>query len=128
MAGERIELETVLAGLHDIRLPSDAAGGLLSDLAVAAALGLGAAILVAALFGLVARGAARPMAPMPLADALADLRRLPDPDRTIALLHLAKARAPGLMLADRATLYAPSGLPDAAAVEEALLRHAGRDA
>lgn len=127
MADPLISHETMLASLHDIRLPTEAAGGLLAEIAVAIALGL----LCAAALGFVMPAFAqrrRPEVEPSLDERVADLRHLPDEARAMALLHLMRDAAPETLPKDCTTLYAVDGFPTAAELETALLGGRAADA
>ncbi|MDW4498647.1 hypothetical protein R5H30_11690 [Sulfitobacter sp. D35] len=116
-----IDRETMLASLHDIRLPPTASGGLLADLLVAVALGLLAAFAVA----LVLPWLSRPRTPTgatSLAERAAELRDLPETDRALALLHLGREAGLDLTEARRDRLYAPGVFPEARALQARLLQ------
>lgn len=115
--------EAMLAGLHDIRLPAEAPGGLLAEIAVVLALGIVLAVAVAWVLGRLAQPHPQPAAD--LTAQVAALRALPEEARALALLRLLP---PGEAAALRARLYLPGGHPDAAALEAALLRAGARDA
>ena len=108
MADGALTREGVLAGLQDIRLPAEAAGGALAEALAAFGLGLLLASGIAMLTGLVT--ARRRTAPRPRASA---------PPRSeealqLALLAELKTTHPDCYarLADR--LYRPGGMPSVA--------------
>ncbi len=117
--------EAMLAGLHDIRLPAEAPGGLLAEIAVVLALGIALAVAVAWVLGRLAQPHPQPAAAADLPARIAGLRTLPEEARAMGLLRLLP---PGEAAALRARLYQPGGHPDAAALEAALLRAGARDA
>ncbi|WP_417605781.1 hypothetical protein [Primorskyibacter flagellatus] len=121
---ERALSETALqAGLRDIRLPADAAGGMGAELAAA----IGLAAVAALVIGLIARQflGRKPRPARPSLDRkLAELDALPDPERRIALLHLLKLYDPSQFAALRDSLYRPDAGPDTAALRAVLARHA----
>lgn len=119
-APEAISEATLQATLRDIRLPSEAAGGGLADVAAALALAALLALILSGAWRLAGR--ARSRAPKGLKAALADLPRDEGARRT-ALLHLLKAHAPERFAALRGGLYTPGGGPDAATLEAELRRH-----
>ena len=104
----------LLAGLQDIRLPAEAAGGALSEILAAAGLGLLLAALCALALSLVTRRGPKPAAgPSP---EVGDGGR----DRTSALLRELKARRPDRFAALAPRLYAPGGLPTVEELEREL--------
>ncbi|MEY8828468.1 hypothetical protein AB9K34_08615 [Sedimentitalea sp. XS_ASV28] len=116
MADRALTREAMLNGLHDIRLPAEAAGGLAAELLAT----IGLALAIALLIGIALRAMSRPRQARPepgAAERLAALRDLPPSERQIALLHLLKAERPDAFrhLSDR--LYAPGGLPDVETLE-----------
>jgi hypothetical protein len=112
MTDTALSSETMLAGLQDIRLPPDAAGGPLAELAVTAGLGLLAALAASALLrALTVRRT--PQRPQPLDARIAALRPLPDDRRRVALLHLLREAAPDRHGAIRDRLYQPGGMTTA---------------
>ena len=111
----------MLAGLRDIRLPAEAAGGWPADLAAAVALAGFAALLVGWAVLLVSSAQARTR-PRDLQYEISDLAALPDDDRRIALLHLLKDRAPDRFAALQEGLYRPEGGPDAARLQAEVAR------
>lgn len=114
--------EAMLASLGDIRLPVEAAGGMLADFAAAVGLAALAAMIVVALL----RGAGSKRAvnrdPTP-AERHAALRTLPDEERRVALLHLLKEIAPERHAALGDRLYRPGGVP-LEAIEAEVARYA----
>lgn len=106
----------MLAGLRDIRLPAEAAGGWPADLAAAVALAGGAALLVGWFVRLLSLRQTKAR-PRDLQDELSDLAALPDDDRRIALLHLLKTRAPDRFTTLQEGLYRPEGGPEVARLQ-----------
>lgn len=117
----------MLASLHDIRLPTEAAGGLLAEVAIAIALGLLSAVALGFVMPVFARRR-RPEVEPSLNERVAALRHLPDEARAVALLHLMRSAAPETLPEDRTTLYAVDGFPTAAELETALLGGRAADA
>lgn len=104
MTDRALSETAMLAGLRDIRLPVEAAGGSLAELAAAIALAAGAALIVLQLLRLFSqRRRAAPMWP----DRQAMLSGLADDARRMALLHLLKDRAPDRFAELKNRLYAP---------------------
>jgi len=115
MSDEAERAQTMLAGLRDIRLPAEAAGGALADMAAAVALGAFAALLIAGLTRLIGRRVRRGAAPE--ADPLDALAELAPDDRRVALLHLLRARDPERYARLRQNLYRREAALDLAALE-----------
>lgn len=105
--------EAMLAALHGLRLPAEAAGG-----AVAEALaGLGLGLVLAALACRLLRAGLAPRRPAP------DLPEGLDGEaRRLALLARLKAEAPARYAALAPDPYRPGGLPREAAIRAALER------
>lgn len=102
--------EAMLAGLQDIRLPAEAAGGIFAELAVAIGFAAVAALFAVAMFRLL--GSRRVVArPQTLSQRIAALDDLPDEDRRLALLHLLKSEAPDRYASFSAELYRPNRVP-----------------
>lgn len=120
MAERALTEDAMLAGLHDIRLPGEAPGGLAAELLAAAGLGILAALAVAALLLLVtrARAAMPERQPAPAeareidAGSEAALRR--------ALLRRLRRERPDRYAALARDLYRPGGLPAPDALEAML--------
>ncbi len=123
MADRALTKDAVLAGLQDIRLPTDAAGGLLAELLVASGLGL----LLALGIGLMLRSITRSLPTIGRAPSLSEqveaLSTLPETERQLALLHLLKANHPSAFAALADRLYRAGALPGCPTLEEELLRH-----
>ncbi len=116
MADRALTREAMLNGLHDIRLPAEAAGGLAAELLAT----IGLALAIALLIGIALRTVTRPRQARPepgAADRLAALQGLPTDERQIALLHLLKAERPDAFRHLSGRLYAPGGMPDADTLE-----------
>ncbi len=96
----------MLAGLRDIRLPAEAAGGLLADVTATVALACMAALACAALLRLFGQRQ-KTHRPAPLADHVAALKNLPEADRRVALLHMLKRHAPERFATLQNSLYRP---------------------
>ncbi|MFA3916354.1 hypothetical protein [Ruegeria hyattellae] len=98
----------MLASLRDIRLPPDAPGGMVAELAVAAGLaGLGA-VLVVGFLRLLSNRRAVAQEPGPT-DRMAALADKPEAERRVALLHLMRIHAPERYAAIRGDLYRREG-------------------
>ncbi|MBL3704429.1 hypothetical protein GI582_17155 [Sulfitobacter sp. BDSS02] len=123
MADRALSQEAMLAGLHDIRLPSQAAGSVLADLLAAVALGLFLAVVVALVLRFLLRS--RPSTkPISVKDRLTRIGTLPEDDQRLALLHLLKQDHPHVYARISARLYEPGGLPDLHGLEREV---SGRD-
>ena len=109
--------ETMLASLHDIRLPADASGGVFAELLVAIGLAALAALLCVALLRSVFARVPKARAST-LADEVARVQGLPVAARRIAQLHLLRDHAPERYQSLSAALYAPGALDDAALDQE----------
>ncbi|MBY6047200.1 hypothetical protein [Vannielia litorea] len=120
--GQALTEEAVQAGLVEIRLPADAPGGLIAELAAGAGMGLGLALCIALLLRPVLRGRERPPAPASFAQRLAAADALPEEQREIALLTLWREADPSGYGAQRSQIYARGGVP------EGLERRLGADA
>jgi hypothetical protein len=107
---------TLLAGLRDIRLPDEAAGGTVAELAAAVALGAVAALVVAGGVRLIGQRAGH-VPPAPEGDPLDTLSALSGDDRRVALLHLLRARDPDRYACLRQCLYRRDGALDLATLE-----------
>ena len=105
MAEGALSHEALLAGLRDIRLPTEAAGGALAEGIAAAGLGLLLAAGVAQ-FARLVTARRRPPAPVPSPPPAADPR--------LALLARLKATRPERFATLAPHLYRPGGLPSLA--------------
>ncbi|MEM8951038.1 MAG: hypothetical protein AAGC99_17090 [Pseudomonadota bacterium] len=104
MTDRALSEEAMLQALSDIRLPADAAGGALGDMAAAIAMAGIFALLIGGAIRLMSRKRTKERAPS-LADILEALQDKPEAERRLALLHLLKARAPDRFEALRTGLY-----------------------
>ncbi len=120
MAGRALSEDAMLAGLRDIRLPPEAAGGLVAEGLAALALGLLLALAIGSVLRLLSR--ARQLdAGVP--DPLARIAALPEEDQRLALMALLKTRAPERFAELSATLYRPGGLPGLEVLRAEVQRH-----
>ncbi len=105
----------MLASLRDIRLPAEAAGGPVADIAVAVGLAVMAALVVVALLRLLSTGrdaaAEHPHGGMTAGSDWSDARR------RVALLHLLRVRDPERYSAIAGDLYRRGGGPDLKVLE-----------
>jgi len=116
MSDDLERAQSLLAGLRDIRLPVEAAGGAVAELAAAVALGAVAALVVAGGARLIGQRAGHvPLAPE--GDPLSALSGLGWDDRRVALLHLLRARDPDRYACLRQCLYRRDGALDLATLE-----------
>ena len=111
----------MLAGLRDIRLPAEAAGGWIADIAAAVALAALAALVVGGVLRLLSRRRPK-VRPLSLARRLEAAVALPEEARRTALLHLMKEHAPERFAELRKGLYRPGEGPDPGAMEAELRR------
>ncbi len=116
MTERALSEEAMLAGLRDIHLPAEAAGGPLADIAAAVALAGVAALLLSGVLRLLSHRRVREPPP-DLRTELAELGSLPEEARRVALLHLLKSRAPDRFAALRGQLYRPESRLTVAALE-----------
>ena len=105
MADRALSEEAMIAGLRDIRLPSDAAGGLLAEMLAALALGLILAVGLGLVLRLVSQARPRGTPPQPV-DTLAE------DAQALALLRRLKEVAPERYRVLAAQIYQPGGMPD----------------
>ena len=111
------------ASLHDIRLPAEAAGGVLAELFAAGGLGgLLALCLLLVLRGLSRRGMRSRQASLP--EEVARLAHVPPERRRVGLLHLMRVHTPERLEALRPDLYRAESALDADRIEAELLRDA----
>lgn len=107
--------DEMLAGLRDIRLPDAASGGTWAELAAASGLGLLIACGLSLLIPLISRKA--DISPGP-EDALALIRKLPEAEQSVALLHLIRRYDPATAADLSARLYQREGAPDRQELEQ----------
>ena len=111
----------LLASLRDIRLPSDAAGGILAEIAVAVgAAGLSAITLVL-LLRLISRRQVR-VDPPTLQDHIDALAQGTDAERRVGLLHLLRRHAPERFAKLKPDLYRPNSALDIQQLETEVAR------
>lgn len=123
MADRALTPEAVLTGLQDIRLPAEAAGGLVAEVLAVVGLGLGLALLLGLAVRIVSRPRVSRTRVPSLASRLAALSDLPEAERSVALLHLLKEVRPARYQALSEGIYRIGGVPDASALEAELRRH-----
>lgn len=121
MSDRAMTKEAMLTSLRDIRLPADAPGGFVADLAVAIGLACAAALMIAALLRVLSLRA-RPRSVQTLQDRLAALAGRPEAERRVALLHLLREYKPDRFADIRGALYRPDGGVDISALEAEVAR------
>lgn len=121
MAEDDFSKETMLEGLHDIRLPASAPGGLIAEMAVMIGVAMVCALLVSFLLPVVFRRVKPPVAEPTIADKIAAAAELPETERAIALLQLIRTQKPEAMPVTSAQLYTAYAFPSVAQLEAALL-------
>lgn len=116
MTDRALSEAAMLQSLRDIRLPTEAAGGMAADLAATIGLaGCVALVLAVALRGLSLQR--RSAVPETLAMQRASLAALPEAERRVAFLHLLRAQAPERFEALRGALYRAEGGVDIETLE-----------
>lgn len=116
MSDQPLSEEAMLQSLRDMRLPAEAAGGVLAEVAVVVGVAALAALCLVGLLRLVSERRARPR-PAPAEAPLAAILELPEGERRVALLHYLRDHAPQRFAALRGELYRPDGALDLAALE-----------
>ena len=116
-------VDAMLSGLHDIRLPEAAPGGMISEILVAVGYGLLLAYLTSLVLGYFLRGPATDAGS--LTDQIAALADLPEDDRAVALLHMIQIHAPAALPTE---LYARAGIPPIDELEAMLLKSEAQNA
>lgn len=104
MSDTALSKDAMLLSLRDIRLPSEAAGGMIADIAVVVGIASLAALVCVAVLRLLSQRP-RPVQSVTPKDQLAALQGLSEPDKRVALLHLLRAHAPERFDALRGDLY-----------------------
>lgn len=121
MSDRAMTKEAMLTSLRDIRLPADAPGGFVADLAVAIGLACAVALMIAALLRVLSLRA-RPLQGQTLQDRLAALAGRPEVERRVALLHLLRQYKPDRFADIRGALYRPDSGVDLSALEAEVAR------
>ncbi|WP_299740855.1 hypothetical protein [uncultured Roseobacter sp.] len=116
MTDRAISETAMLTSLQDIHLPAEAAGGMAADLAVAIGLASLAALLVAGVLRALSLKR-RPVSERTLKTRLAEVQKLPDAERRVALLHLMRGLAPERYAEIKGAIYQPGGGVDLATLE-----------
>lgn len=126
MSERALSEAAMLAGLRDIRLPTEAAGGAVADIAMAVALGGAAALIAGAIIRMFSQRRVG-STPANVAQRLAALADQPDSTRRVALLHLLKSEAPERFGALRPRLYRQDGNLSVSQLEQEVRRHVRTD-
>lgn len=111
----------LLASLRDIRLPSDAAGGIFAEIAVAVGAAGMCAIGLVLLLRLISRRKVS-VDPPKLQDHIAALARGTDAERRVGLLHLLRTHAPDRFAELKPDLYRPNSALDNQQLETEVAR------
>ncbi|QHQ36514.1 hypothetical protein [Algicella marina] len=112
MSERGLTRDDMIAAMQDIRLPAEAPGGLIADLAVAIGLGLLVALLFSAVLPLVTRRQ-QPPRPPTAEESMGRLDGLPEDMRVIGLLHILRSHDPARAREFTEELYRKGPLPDA---------------
>ena len=115
MAERALTEEAMLSGLHDIRLPGTAPGGLAAELLAAAGTGILLAVALAALAALVTRARSAKAADLP-AEAPEETDPQDEAALRRALLRRLKRERPERFAEVAGDLYRPGGVPETAAL------------
>lgn len=111
--------DEMLAGLRDIRLPDIAPGGLIAEIAVAVGFGLLVGCVFSFLLPLISRNTRETA--ISLRDQLSLISTLPEPERSIALLHLIRQMNPEAAASLKDRLYRRDGFPGSGELEQMAL-------
>ena len=122
MSDRALSKDAMLDSLRDIRLPSDAAGGVLSDLLMTIGLAMLAAILIGSLLRLLMVRRASGIHSS-LLQAVSELQGLSEPDKRVALLHILRKQDPERYSSIQPLLYRKDREIDVAALEAEVMRH-----
>ncbi|MHA6264431.1 hypothetical protein ACXYMO_14600 [Arenibacterium sp. CAU 1754] len=122
MADRALTEDAVLAGLQDIRLPADAAGGALAEGLAAVGLGICLAVLLGLILRQTAFSRTRPARSAAAGGPSPDDIPQSQDARRMALLRELKQRRPSAYDRLRARIYQPGGLPDIATLEAEVRR------
>lgn len=122
MADRALTEDAVRAGLQDIRLPPDAAGGALAEGLAAVGLGICLAVLLGLILRQTAFSRTRPAQSAAANGPLHDDFPQSEDARRRALMRELKQRRPAAYDRLRALLYQPGGLPDIATLEAEVRR------
>ena len=122
MNDRNMSQETMLSSLHGIELPAQAAGGLVSDVALTLGLACLAALGVAAVLRLFSLQQPRHKEDLRLQDQLAATQALPETERRLLYLHWLRDHAPERYREVARDLYRPDAALRAAEVEAELKR------
>lgn len=122
MAERALTEEAMLAGLHDIRLPADAPGGVVAEILAAGGLGILAALVLAA--AVVALTRLKPVNSARTDTNPVDTESGDDNARRLRLLHQLKTERPEAFAQLSSDLYRKGGLPEIAVLERMMKGHA----
>lgn len=120
MSDTALSEEAMLASLRGLRLPSEAVGGLVADVAVAVGL---AALVALFAVALVRVASVRRLPADDLGKQIEALEGMPEARERVALLHLLKGVAPERFEALQGALYQPDGVVDLAQLRAEVARH-----
>ncbi|MGB3243917.1 MAG: hypothetical protein WBB25_05255 [Sulfitobacter sp.] len=124
MSDTALSEEAMLASLRGLSLPPEAAGGMLSDIAVVVGLAACLALLAVALVRLLSvRRVPAENSLKARMMALTSSASLTEDQRRVALLHLLKSAAPERFAEMRGELYRPGGHVDLTALQAEVARH-----
>jgi hypothetical protein len=120
MIDQAMSEAAMLISLRDITLSVEAAGGLGADIAATVGLAGILALFIAGMLRLFSMR--RRVAVPPLRGQFLEIRKMPDDDRRIALLHLLRQAQPERYAAIKGALYQPEGGVDIATLEAEVAR------
>ncbi len=109
--GQALTEEAVQAGLVEIRLPGEAAGGVVAEIAAGAGIGLALGLCLALVLRPALRRRARPVKPPSFTERLTAAEALPEAERELALLRLWREADPTGYAQRRGRIYEAGGVP-----------------
>ncbi|MEP3844621.1 MAG: hypothetical protein ABJM43_04685 [Paracoccaceae bacterium] len=121
MSDSALSEAALLASLRDIRLPAEAAGGFLAEIAVAVGMAGLCAIGLVLLLRLISRRQG-PVDPPTLQDHIDALAQCTDAERRVGLLHLLLIHAPNRFAELKPGLYRPNSSLDSQQLETEVAR------